>query len=78
MPLAFKVPVLRLCTVCLTAVTYFAINLGYFFSVRGLSNLVFDSINAVHVQTVPCCYRQQQQLPAKPQLSLHSHWGLSQ
>lgn len=35
---------------------------------------MFDSgINAVHVQTVTCCYREQQQLPAEPQLSLHSH-----
>lgn len=31
LPLALKVPVQRLCTVCLTTVTYFAINLGYFF-----------------------------------------------
>lgn len=77
MPLALKVPLQRLCTVCLATVTYFAINLGYFFPVRGLNNLVFDSgNNALHVQTVPCCYREQQQLPAKPQLSLHSHLGL--
>lgn len=77
MPLALKVPVQRLCTVCLTTVTDFAMNSGYFFLVRGLNNLVFDSgINAVHVQTVTCCYREQQQLPAEPQLSLHSHLGL--
>lgn len=31
MPLALKVPVQRLCTVCLTTGTYFAINLGHFF-----------------------------------------------
>lgn len=79
MPLALKVPVWRLCTVCLTTVTYFAMNLGYFFPVRRLNNLVFDSsINAVHVQTVLCCYREQQKLPAEPQLSLHSQLGLSQ
>lgn len=79
MPLALKVPVQRLCTVYWSAVTYFAINLGYFFPVRGLNNLVFDSgINAVHVQTVTCCYREQQQLPAEPQLPLHSHLGLWQ
>lgn len=51
---------------------------GSFFPVRGLNNLVFASgINAVHVQIVPCCYREQQQLPAKPQL-LQSHLGLAQ